>query len=374
MTACVSSWMEQGDRAKRASNRRVALLLNCNARRVDAACIQEMRDLVGAEHVYASRSLAEAEAMARQIVHAEYDVVACGGGDGTLASSINRILRYVAEANAWRAQARAHGQRPRAALHAPTFAFIALGTGNAVGHVVHSRSPTEDLRHLCEADALSLLRLPLIVGEDGQRFLFGGLGYDSLVLHDYNALIAAYGYDWLRSLWGYAAAVMARTLPRVVRGESAIQTQVHSVGRAWYIDPCNNDKPIALGADVPLFDGEADLLAIGTIGYFGYGMRAFPFAGALPDTMNLRIASMSAARTLAHLPQIWRGTLRDPARLRDWAVEGVRLSFATPYPFEHSGDDQGTVQQMTLRISPQKLSLVQFGAEAGKHAAIGQAS
>lgn len=349
------------------SRRRVAVVLNRRARQVDAALIKRLCGLVGAAHVYVSDTVEEAEQMARAIVHGRYDVVACGGGDGTFSGSINRVLRYVREANAWRSVKGENKKRPATPFIVPAFAFLALGTGNALAHVVGSGTPFGDLTRLLYDDELTLQQVPLIQSDAGQHFLFGGFGYDSLLQSDYNAFVKQFSMPFLRSLWGYVAAVATRTLPRVANGKPLLEATVHSIGRAWYIDPHAKDRPVPLGVDVPLFMGPADLLGFGTVAFFGYGMRVFPFAGVLPRTMHLRIANYSAARVLGVLPQLWRGTLRDAARLRDFAVEGVEVELHRPFPFEHSGDDQGDVRRIRLSLAKDPIALVMF-APASKGA------
>ena len=84
--------------------RKIAVLLNRNAKQVSDAIVKRVERIVGRDHVYYSRSLEEGEAFAREIVQKGYGTIVSGGGDGTLSQTINMIHRYIKESNQWRVQ------------------------------------------------------------------------------------------------------------------------------------------------------------------------------------------------------------------------------------------------------------------------------
>ena len=61
---------------------------------------------------------------------------------------------------------------------------------------------------------------------------------------------------------------------------------------------------------------DAGVVGAGTVPYFGYKFRVFPFARMMPQLMNLRITTLGAFSTLMHLPKIWRGVRFLFARIR----------------------------------------------------------
>lgn len=357
---------------------KVALLLNCNARAVDDDCVRRAREVLGSAHVYASHSLAQAEQMARRVAAGGYDVVVCGGGDGTLADGINRVLRHRRELAG---AAVDEDQDGRPARHArkkrtirgpdaratppPKFAFLPLGTGNALRHVVHSREPWAELRALVRGRRFAVRRVPLVLDDAGNHFFFGGLGYDSLLLHDYNQLLReprpAWAQPLVRSWAGYVYALGRDTLPRLARGGGGLQLRIVTRRRAYYFDPARNDAAVPVAAGSVLYEGPAGMLGVGTVPYFGYGMRVFPFAGVRRGTMQLRVAKLPAGQVLANLGAIWRGSYRNRADLLDFAVSEVEVQLQGPFPFERSGDDGGLVRRLRLRLSPAAVTLVDWG-------------
>ncbi|MGC3998441.1 MAG: hypothetical protein QM767_13630 [Anaeromyxobacter sp.] len=69
----------------------VAVLLNANAKQVNAGVRRALSSVVPAEHLFLSRSPDEAEAIAEEVVARRYGTVFTGGGDGTFVSWVNRI-------------------------------------------------------------------------------------------------------------------------------------------------------------------------------------------------------------------------------------------------------------------------------------------
>ena len=189
---------------------KVAVLLNRNARRVNDNVAKEMEAIVGRGHVYYSRSLEEAETYAREIVQQGYGTVVCGGGDGTLMQGYNMVARYVNESNAWRKERFRRFAEPQQLLPIPRFAFVALGTGNALRRVVGAQDPLTDLRAIVENGPRKVHEVAMIERGD-DRFTFGGIGYDSMLLNDYNWLKKHAGHQLLKpvvqTVTGYFGAV-----------------------------------------------------------------------------------------------------------------------------------------------------------------------
>ena len=347
--------------------RRVAVLLNRNARRVNDALARRLERLCGG-HLYYSRTLDEAAAFCREMVQRGYGTIVCGGGDGTLMQAVEQVNRYVDESNAWRlSRLHRYGEVQRR-LVAPRFAFLALGTGNGLRRVVGAGDPIADLCTILEGPPLPSHRVPMIAAGDA-RFVFGGLGYDSMLLDDYNWLRARtrgrLARAAVQTVAGYFAALFLRTLPRLVRARPNLNVRLVTRAIAYYVDPRRGDAAIALPAGSVLYEGPVNMLGVGTTPYFGYGLRIFPFANLRPDMMHLRLATLGPWRTLAHLGSIWRGTYRNPTAILDFLVSDVQLELDRPFPFQHSGDSQGPVQTLAFKIAASPLDLVDF------HGAIG---
>jgi diacylglycerol kinase family enzyme len=343
---------------------RVAVLLNRNARRVSDRLARKVERIVGPENLFYSRSLEEAEAFSREIVQQGFGTVVSGGGDGTLVQTVNNVRRYVDESNLWRAERfKRYGERQNL-LPMPRFAFLRLGTGNGIGHVVGAGDPVHDLKRVIDY-APGRTHTISMMDTGSERCVIAGIGYDSVLLNDYNWLKQhthnAFLKPLMHSVLGYFAALFSRTLPRIVlTDETKLQARVVNRGRGYYIDPRRGDGLVPIEPGETLFEGTAAMIGGGTMPFYGYGFRAFPFANAMPGMMHLRIYKAGPFRTLANLPAVWKGSYRHPELLLDFLVEDIGVELARPYPFQHSGDDQGMRDRLDLRVADEPLKLVDY--------------
>lgn len=339
---------------------RIAVLLNRNARRVNDRLARRMERVIGSDHVFYSRSLDEAEAFTREIVQQGYGTILSGGGDGTLARTVNLVQRYIDESNQWRQARFQRYQEAQSLLGAPRFGLLKLGTGNGLSRVVGASHALRDLQTIVDYAPGRTFNLPLIES-DGERFFFAGLGYDSMLLNDFNNLKSTTTHKLLKPLTnglpGYFSALFTRTLPRLLFKHRPLEGTVVTRGRAYYVDPRRGDTLVELEPGSTLFEGKAQIIAAGTCPFYGFGFRIFPFAGAMPRMMHLRIAAVGPLSVLSRLPAAWKGHLRHP-KLFDFLVEDVSVELNTPFPFQHSGDAQGLRSQVDLRIAPRPLKLV----------------
>lgn len=341
---------------------RVAVLLNRNARKVTDDMARHIERVVGRGNLYYSGSLEEAESYVREIVQRGYGTVVCGGGDGTFAQTVNMVLRYIDEANAWRLQRhRRFGER-QSLLGRPRFALLRLGTGNAISGMMGAGDPRDDVRHLVDYVPTQTHSIPLIE-QDGERFFFAGMGYDSTLLNDYNWLKERTKHRMMKSvahgMTGYFAALFSRTLPRVAAGEHPeLTVRVRAAGRAYYVDPRRDDECVELEPGSLLYEGPASFIGAATTQFYGYGFKMFPFARLRPDTLHLRVARLGALGCLANLPSLWRGTHRSPDQLFDFLAEQVQVELSQPFPFQHSGEASGKRDALDLRVSEDRLDIV----------------
>lgn len=343
---------------------KVAVLLNRNARRVNDKLARKMARIVGRDNLFYSRSLEEAESCSREIVQQGYGTVICGGGDGTFVQTLNMVHHYIGEANTWRSERHRRFGETQPMLQAPRFGLLKLGTGNALKQVVGAGAPLRDLQRLVNYAPGRTHRVALI-GFNEQQFLFGGLGYDSMLLNDYNWLKNrtrnALLRPFMHTVLGYFAAVFARTLPAALfNSELRLEARVVTNSTAYFIDPRRGDRSEPLPAGTVLFEGPTRMLGFGTTQFYGFGLRIFPFAGILPGMMHVRIAQLGPVGALSHLPTIWRGHYRNAKRIQDFLADDVTIELERPFPFQHSGEAQGLRDRLDLKISQTPLDLVDF--------------
>jgi diacylglycerol kinase family enzyme len=332
---------------------RVAVLLNANAKAVNAQVRRSLSLVVPDEHLYLSRNDEEASDIAEAVVSRRYRTVFAGGGDGTFVGWVNRILE----------SAKRRGAR------APRFGVLALGTGNAVAEMVGAspRRHVEDLARYVRGEVGRTRRLDLITC-DGRRTPFAGAGIDAAVLNDYRWVKQALSGTPLAQLGlgltGYSLAIALRSAPRRVMERPSYCEIQNTGGPAWRLDAAGVriGRPIAHGE--LLYAGPCMLAAASTVPYYGLGLKAFPFAGVEPGAMQLRLVTAIGVGTLlANLPSVWAGSFTHPG-LIDFHADRVTLRFDRPTPLQIGGDAEGLRSEVTIGMAADPVELVDFGARA----------
>lgn len=356
------SVVEAVEAAPEAGERRVCAMLSLNARGVSRKAVRAAEAALGAEHVFATGSLDEAEVAAKTIVDRGYGYVVAGGGDGTLSSTI----RFLRAAHAGRLDA------------LPAIAALPLGTGNAVSRYAlgagyrrwcGARGVARACAELRTRAEVRTLRVPVIEVDSGELCFIAGQGYDAFILDDYERLVRQVRgtplSKPLASVFGYFVATALRTLPGYLRGERHMRVRVSSPAAAW-VDARRGDAALPVsdrgGGDV-LYEGAATIVAGGTTPFYGGGLRLFPFARSDPkgDLLHLRVATMSPWKFSRHPLAVFSGTYRAPDEAFDFLGSEftVQLLDGNTYPFQHSGDAMGKRNSFTLKVAGD-VELVDF--------------
>jgi len=312
----------------------IAVVLNANAKAVDEQLIRDLKGLLQDETLFVSHSLEQGRFIARHLVNRRFDVVLCGGGDGTFTQVVSEVARL----------------RPAAM---PAFGALQLGTGNGIGEALGAGRGLSGLAaDLRAAREPARLTLPLLEVE-GKLTPFAGVGLDALILQDHKAVREALGHTPLRpatrGALGYAVAIAtrsiwryaARPLPRVlIRNQGAEARYLDHTGRA--VGP-------AIGRGEVIYSGPVTVAAASTIPYYGFSCRLFPFADRLVDRFQLRLGRVSTAAILAQLPALFRGEFRSD-RLWDFACSAISIESAEGAPLQLGGDLIGPRQRVTLGL------------------------
>ncbi len=330
----------------------IAVLLNANARQVNGRVREALSGLLPREHLYFSHDAAEAAAIADAVVDRRYGTVFTGGGDGTFVSWVNHILDRT---------------EPREAPP-PRFGVLALGTGNAVAETVGARPRglVEDLRRYLRGEVPFCRRLDLVLCE-GRRTPFAGVGIDAAVLNDYNWLRRRLGAGALARLTsgiaGYGLAVALRSAPRQALRRRPTYCEIVNAGRpAWKLDGQGRRVGRPVGTGELLYAGPCMMAAGSTVPYYGFGLKAFPFALSRPGAMHLRVASRIGVATLvANVRRIFSGEFSHPG-LHDFLVERADFRFERPMPLQVGGDADGWRDELGLRTAPRGVDVVDFAS------------
>ncbi len=324
-----------------------AVLLNANAKQVSPRVRDALSGIVPAESLFFSRDGDDAHRIADEVMSRGFGTVFTGGGDGTFVSWVNHILD--------RAETRS--------APAPRFGVLALGTGNAVAGMVGAGRPIEDLRRHLSGEVLPGRRLDLVSCE-GRRTPFASAGLDAAVLNDYNWLRTRLGGRAGRltaGLRGYGLAIALRSAPRQVFQREPVYCEIVNTGApAWRLDPSGERVGRPLENGEMLYAGPCMVAAGGTVPYYGFRMRAFPFAGRRAGTFHLRVLTRIPVPSLVlGARRLFSGEFQHPGLL-DFEAEQVEMRFDRPVPFQAGGDAEGFRDQVTMGIASRSVELLDF--------------
>ncbi len=329
--------------------RRVAVVLNANAKRVTRKVRDRFAQAVPEEDLFFSRSLEEAESFARTIIDRRYDTVLAGGGDGTIVNTMNMLLRA--------AEAQSSGlYRPPL----PDIGVLRLGTGNGLGYATGAGKPMDDVLEVLSGRVPQARPLQLMEDADGKAiFPFASLGYDAQLLNDYMGMVKAadtpMAHALMKTLAGYFVALGLRTIPQQLRARTP-EIRLVATGRVSKIDP-ETDEEIPLANGSTIYEGTARAVAMGTTPYYGYNLKVFPFADRRSDRFHVRVSNASIPFVLGHLPSLWNGSLRTPM-IQDFLVEGVRIESSEELPYQTSGDARGYRRSLEVNLSPRTFRVL----------------
>jgi diacylglycerol kinase family enzyme len=328
--------------------RRVAVVLNANARRVDRETLRWMRGLVAERDLFLSTSLADSPRIAATVVAEGYDVVMWGGGDGTFANGVAEVVAAAA----------------RAGRAVPEMGCVRLGTGNAIADTIGAAPATpegiaEDLRR-ARAEK-SERKLPMLDVE-GRPGLFCGFGLDAQILDDLGKTLRGLGKvgleNKIRSAGArYFLSVTSRSIPRFITASRPEIVAINRGAPAIKVDLDGNPVGAPIPAGRVLWRGIATLASAGTIPFYGLGLRVFPHADRMAGRFQLRLSDAGAAEILTHLPALWKGRYVGK-RIHDFLVDEVEIVLSRPAPFQANGDLQGDRDRTTLKLWNRSIPVV----------------
>ena len=326
--------------------RRVAVVLNANARRVDEETLRWVRAVVPERDLFVSRDVNESPAIARHLVTSGFDAVLWGGGDGTFANGVAEMV------------AAARGRR------LPEMGVLRLGTGNAIADAIGASSATREglADDLQRARGAKGTRSLAMLDVEGRPSLFCGFGLDAQILDDFSATVKTLQRlriaETVKSAGvRYFLAVAGRSIPRFLTTQRPEVVAINRGAPAIKVDVDGNPVGDPIPAGRVLWRGVATLASASTIPFFGLGMRVFPHADRMAGRFQLRLADPGAAHMLSRLPKIWNGSVASP-HIHDYLVDEVELVLSRPSPFQANGDLIGTRERTTIRLWPRPIPIV----------------
>lgn len=335
-------------------SRRVAFLLNINAKSVTKE-LKKLQVLIPKEDLYLSRDLLEAESSISTIMDKGYAYIFCGGGDGTVVSTINLLNDY----------AKNH---PHA--HALPIGILGLGTGNALARFLHANKPQDDIEAILGGKPIKPIMVSMIESDSGQLTPFAGIGYDGELMNDFESVKDIFFNSPFRklfsSVFGFTVAGVFKTLPRQL-GKNLPIIKVKSNQPCYRIKQVKGvDEEILIEEGKLLYHDVAPLICVGTIPWVGYGLTLFPFATKRPGYMHLRISAVPLPVCLASLyPTIWNGSFRHE-KLFDFLVKDVVIESSESLPYQLGGDAMGYKKQLYFKVSSEPVSMAMLSLEKKK--------
>jgi hypothetical protein len=328
-------------------NSDIAVLVNLKARRgserVASAC---RRELPGAR-VHSSRSLDDALGFARELTDTLPDLVISAGGDGTAVALINAL-------------------RGHPAANIP-LGCLPLGTGNGWAHATGAPHWRAALKQL---GRLQLRGAPIptwtfdLVEVDGTLGHFAGTGWDAEIIDDFHAQKDGFGVlprSRRTGVAGYVHGTFTRTIPRHVMRSRQVEVELYNSGEdAYAIDEHGRPYPMPGGEHgALLYRGPVSVCAAGTSTEWGFGFRAFPFAGLLPRRFCMRVYTASAVEAAMRMFRLWRGDHPMP-KMNTWMLTSCRAIFSEPVPFQIGGDRVGHKQEVEYRLAGEQVKLLHW--------------
>jgi hypothetical protein len=194
---------------------------------------------------------------------------------------------------------------------------------------------------------------------------FAGLGVDARLLNDYLWVKAKLARGIFKNVFagsrGYFSAVALKTVPHFLTHSTYAECEVinGSHGPAYRLGPDGAPLGDAIGPGQLMFRGRVMMAAAGTIPFYGFRFRIFPFAARRSGMMHLRLGAMSTPSILANLRPLWKGRWF-PAGLHDFHTSEAVIRFDRPMPFQIGGDAAGHRDQVHLGIAPERVEMADF--------------
>ncbi|MBK7864001.1 MAG: hypothetical protein IPJ65_36425 [Archangiaceae bacterium] len=336
---------------------KVAVLLNANARKVTERVVRTLKHAVPESDLFLSHSELDSRRIAQAVLDRRYHTVFLGGGDGTFMGFVNEIM------NQLEMRRRHHAAQPM-----PRFGVLKLGTGNSVASLVKA-SPTkndgilDDVLRARAGEVPGYRTLDMLMIE-GRRAPFAGMGLDGKLLNDYIWVKDRFGKGPLQPLMkggaGYITSVAFKTVPYYLTNSTSVEGEIINEGvTAHKMGP--DGLPVGRGWErgETIFKGPLMMAAAGTVPYYGYELKMFPFAAKRRGMMNLRFGALSPTGILANLKGLWAGTWH-PDNMHDVLCSDVRIKLAQPMAFQVAGDAEGYRDEVRFSISPEPIELVDF--------------
>ena len=322
-----------------------AVLINLRSRRGTASLERTVRRFLPDARLGLTRSLEEARRFLRELSAGPgAELVVSGGGDGTAIGLLNEFRRQ--------------------GTPLPTLGLVPLGTGNGWARVTGSPAFPRAMERLAMHGRrpLPTTRFSL-VEVDGVVSPWAGTGWDAEIVSDYQRIMHALPKKYAELFGGfpgYMVSLFGLSVPRLLVQKQAHVRLINTGSPALWIDSEGRPRPVPNGGKgAVLYEGPHSVCGASTTAEVGLGMRAFPFAHAVPGRMAVRIYAAGTLEGTWNIPQIWRGTHPLP-KDNHWLLDGCRVEFDRPVNFEIGGDVTGPRTSAEFNLARETVDVLDW--------------
>ena len=325
------------------------------ARKVRQSTLDMISQHVDVDDIYITRTVEQSDQSLDDIIRKRYPLVLSGGGDGTAMRVIEQMRIKLARLNA-------EGNN----YQMPKFGMLKLGTGNGWAGLLDTPPKAGPIWVLRKKRDHELRFTPFNMMEcEGRMFHFGGMGVDALVLNDYINLKNKFtkGFMWkvVNSLFGYAIALVSRSIPGVLFKKFAVNVKVPNLSDEP-VYRCSvsrgiEETPVKKGEVI--YEGRSLIAGFATTENYGFGLKVYPWANAKPGYFQMRLADVTVPRVLRDIVPVWKGKWELPG-LHDFLVKHVRIESAVDAPFQLGGDPEGYRKSVEIKVSDCVVEMLDF--------------
>ncbi len=334
---------------KKIDRKKIAILLNDNARNVNSSIKNEIEKIIPIANIYYTKSLDEADATIAKILNMDFTHVFTGGGDGTLLYFINKMKEIKKEA--------------RLKRKLPIVGVLRLGTGNAIAIYTNSgKKITNDINTVLKGKSYKTKAVEFI-NVDDKYFTFAGFGSDALVLNDYD-MMKKIKNKFLRwpfiGLKGYFTSALLITLPKSFINKPFMVEIYSNTGNAYRVSKSKGFNKLNLKKGDLVHRGEFTLMPVGSTPYYGYGLKIIPYADKKKGMFQIRVANIHPLLMLYKVLRAWKGYYENENDVLDFLVDDVTIKFSEPTPFQIAGDPAGYKKELRMKISSENIDFIEF--------------
>ena len=343
---------------------KIAISMNGNAGSVTSELSRKVKkEYESRAQVYVSHSLEEAQENVQKIIEDKIGMVFNVAGDGGFFHSYNMIERQLQNG---------HAGQPH-----PLYAGVKLGTGNGLSNHLGFKKSFDHVEYVIKhatknglgnIPTKQITQIEITSTSENQElkhyFPFAGMGWDAMVLDNYNILKKKL---WNKTLGapGYVVAALG-TFCQVLAGRSTdIEISLPTGNLKKIIDDHaveSNTEP-----NHTLLQGEnINVCGVSTVPEYGSRLRAFPFSELANENnmMQLRVITgnkaLTGARLFAHMYSVWTGSYRSNI-IHDFLTNEIEFKYIgnrDGTPFQIAGESFGKVLKAVCKLSEKKMQML----------------